>query len=373
MMIRLQKEDRPTYVLKYPRWVRVCRTLLVVLLFGAAVVRWVLAWVTFARPIVEGAGGPIPILQILSAQPVRPLIAAHVGLPLAAGAVAVVYAFLPDLGLAEGGLAMRTYLDWWLIPWNTIGAVRVASFEPSRRLVLVQGRWTRWSPWPRLVSLCLGAGFAPGLLFTSALPDFGPLMERLYREVKEAAPGAIFDPEFHPVPALLALEPISTLKDLVAQAREEGWPPDISAQAMAAVAAGLILVQVLILTLSGGVWWKPLAIVGLCAVEWAIGTLYLYALAEIFPARIEIRQSALLYPLPQIPRAVLSVPMAMFVAAGLPFLTAMAGLVGVLWAVTLTALLVQQMFRLKSVLPAMVGGLFQALFLFLVLALVLTR
>jgi hypothetical protein len=35
-------------------------------------------------------------------------------------------------------------------------------------------------------------------------------------------------------------------------------------------------------------------------------------------------------------------------------------------------LLVQQMFRLKSVLPAMAGGVLQALFLFLVLALVLT-
>jgi hypothetical protein len=60
----------------------------------------------------------------------------------------------------------------------------------------------------------------------------------------------------------------------------------------------------------------------------------------------------------------------MLVAAGVPFLAAMIGLVGVLWAVILTAFLVRHMFRLRSILPAVIGGVFQALFQFLVLALV---
>jgi hypothetical protein len=372
-MIKIQKGDWPTYVLSYPRWVRLSRMGLVVLLWAGALARWVLAWVRWFVPIVQGADGSRPILDLVAAQPLRPLIAAHVGLPLAAGAVAILYAFLPDLGLVDDGLAMRTLQGWWLIPWKTIKTVRIASLEKPKRLVLVQGEWTRWSPWPRLVSMCLGAGFAPGLLLLSALRDFGPLMERLYREVKHATPDAVFDAEFSPVPVLLAVDPVPTLADLADQAREEGWPLDISAQAMAAVPAGLVLVQVLLLILFGGAWWKPLAIVGLSAVEWAIGALYLYAMAEVFPGRVEFRQAALLYPVPQLPRALLCVLMAMFGAAGLPFLAAMAGLAGVLWAVTLTALLVQQMFRLKSVLPAMPGGLFQALFQFLLLALVLTR
>ncbi len=62
--------------------------------------------------------------------------------------------------------------------------------------------------------------------------------------------------------------------------------------------------------------------------------------------------------------------MAMLVAAGAPFLAAMVGLVSVLWAVILTAFLVRHMFRLRSILPAVIGGVFQALFQFLVLALV---
>jgi hypothetical protein len=380
-MRKLAEDKAPSYVLSYPRWVRLSRQGLVILLLAAALVQWALAWLHFLLPVVLSlrsaaqASSPLgPALSdALAAQPLRPLIAAHMALPLAAAAVAIIYAFVPDLGLADGGLAVRTLRGWWLVPWDTIRMARIASFEkPKRRLVLLQGSWTRWAPWPRLVSLCLGAGFAPGLLLTAALRDFAPLMERLYREVRRAVPQAVFDAEFFSVPALLVVEPVSTLADLVEQAREEGWPLDISAQAMAAVSGGLVLVELLILLLSGGAWWKPIAIVGLGGMEWAIGTLYLYALAEIFPARVELRQAALLYPLPQIPRALLAVPMAMFVAAGLSFVAAMVGLVGVLWAVILTALLVQQLFRLESILPAVIGGVFQVLFQFLLLAFVLT-
>ena len=52
-MTKLQGEDLPTYVLSYPRWVRWSRTGAVVLLVGIAVVGWVLAWVSFLRPLIE--------------------------------------------------------------------------------------------------------------------------------------------------------------------------------------------------------------------------------------------------------------------------------------------------------------------------------
>jgi len=377
-MAKLDEKDRPTYILGYPRWVRWCRTGAVALLVTAAAVRWLLAWVRFLQPLFQVGSGTTEaltgldrVLAILAAQSLYPLIAAHLRLPLAAGVVALVYDFLPDLSLADDGLAMHTALGWRVIPWTTVTVVRIASFEASeRRLVLLQGRWTRWSPWPRLVSLCLGAGFQPGVLFTSAIRDFKPLMLRLYQELRKAAPDARFDDEFSSPSAALVLEPVPTLDLLVDEARDEGWPLSTSAQVMAAVPAGLVLVQALILVLEGGAWWKPLAILGLCELEWLIGTLYLYALAEIFPAYVELREAALLYPPTQIPRALLSVPMAVLVAAGVPFLAAMLGLAGVLWAVTLTALLVQQMYRLESILPAMVGGVFQALFQFLVLVII---
>lgn len=378
-MAKLQGEDKPTYILSYPRPVRLVRTGMVVLLTGVALVRWVLAWVNFLRPLIQAAGGTSGtwpevsqiVLQSLAAQPLRPLIAVHLSLLLVAGALALVYAFLPDLALVDYGLAWRTLRGWQVIPWAAVRVVRITSFEESgRHLVLVQGKWTRWSPWPRLLSVCLGAGFEPGLLFTSAIRDFKPLMRRLYQEVTRAVPEALFDDEFQSPSAVLLLEPTPTLAGLVDQAREDGWPLSISAQVMAAVAAGLVVVQLLIWILAGVVWWKPLAIVFLCGMEWLVGAFYLYALAEIFPAFVEFREAALLYPAPQIPRALLSVPMALFAAAGVPFLAAMLGLVGVLWAVTLTALLVQQIYRLESVLLSLVGGAFQALFQFVVLAIV---
>jgi len=378
-MTKLQGDDLPTYILSYPRWVRWSRTGAVVLLVGIVLVRWVLAWVNFLRPLIEvmsstswgSSEGSQVLLQTLAAQPLRPLISANLSLLLVAGALAFLYSLLPDLALTDDGVAARTLLGWQVIPWTAITVVRIISLsKEDRHLVLVQGKWGRWSIWPRLVSACLGAGFAPGLLLTSAIRDFEPLMTRLYREVKEAVPDALFDDGFMSPSALLVLEPTPTLVNLVAQARDERWPVSFSAQAMAAVPAGLILIQLLLLILEKGVWWELIAVAFLCSMEWLIGTFYLYALAEFFSGAIDFDEAALLYPLPQIPRALLAIPMAILVAAGAPFLAAMLGLVSVLWAVILTALLVQQMYHLKSILPAVIGGAVQALFQFLILIIV---
>jgi hypothetical protein len=374
-MTKLEGDDSPTYVLDYPRWVRWSRTVAILLLLGAAVVRWILAWVRFLQPVVQAATASSDLGRILvdtlAAQPLRPIISVHLSLVLAAGAIAFVYHVFPPLSLTDDGLAIRTLTGWQVVPWTAVRTVRIVSFDkPGRRLVLVQGNWSRWSPWPRLVSVCLGAGFDPGLVFSSAIRDFKPLMLRLYQEVSQAVPEALFDDKYASPSALLIVEPTETLGTLVEDARDEGWPMVISAQVMGAVTAGLVIMQILFLILEGDFWWKSLAIVALCGLEWLIGALYLLALAEFFPAFVEFRETALLYPLPQIPRAVLAVPMAMLVAAGVPFLAAMLGLVGVLWAVILTTLLVQKLYHLESILPAVIGVPFQALFQFIVLAIV---
>jgi hypothetical protein len=378
-MAKLEGDNLPSYILSYSRWVSIIRTGAAILLAGIAIGRWVLAWVNFLRPAIDVMSrtawgtreGSRLLLDTIVAQPLRPLVAAHVGILLTAGALAFLYAALPNLSIADEGLAVRTLTGWHVIPWATIAVVRIQSFaESDRRLVLIQGTWTRWAPWPRLVSVCMGAGFQPGVLFTSDIRDFKPLILRVYQEVKSSSPQALFDDDFVSPSALLVLEPIPTLDTLVEQAQGEGWPMGVSAQAMAAVPAGLVLVELLILMLQRGIWWEPVAIVALCEFEWLIGTFYLYALAEFFPGQIEFREAALLYPLPQIPRALLTLPMMMLVAAGLPFLAAMVGLAGLLWSVILTIFLVRRVFRLRSILPAVIGGAFQALYQFLVLALV---
>jgi hypothetical protein len=379
-MAKSPADGQTTYVLSYPRPVRLARFAAAAILIGGALVTWVLAWVRFLSPVIRalqaagaGASWGRVLLDALAAQPLRPLLAAHLGLLLAAAALAFLRALLPDLALTEGGLFVGALRGWRVVPWASVRAVRIMSFlKEGRRLVLVQGNWTRWSPWPRLVSASLGAGFAPGFFFTSAIRDFKPLMVRLYQDVHLAVPDALFDDKFVSPSAALVVEPLPTLDALADQAREDGWPLDLSVQAMVAVAAGLVLVQLLILLLTGGIWWQPLAVVALCGLEWLIGALYLYALAELLPGSVEFREAALLYPLPQIPRALLALPMAMLVSASLFFPAALVGLVGIIWAVMLTALLVQQLYRLKSLLPAMIGGTFQALFQFIVLAVVLT-
>lgn len=380
-MARLPKEMWPTYILRYPRWVRIVRIGSAVTLMGAAVASWILAWIGFVRPLVQyvktltasSTAWGTALWQGLSVQAWHPFLGAHAGLVLVAAFVPFLSTILPELALTDEGLAVRDLRGWSLVPWDTIRAMRIASFETTeRRLVIVQGRWARVALWPRLLSLCLGAGTAPGVLIESSIHGFRPLMVRLYQEIKEASPDTVFDDEFLSPTASLLVEPTPTLAALAEQARGEGWPLGVSAQVMLAVPGGLVVTQLLLIVLQGGLWWKPLAILGLCQFEWLIGTLYLYALAELYPSQIELRQAALLYPLPQLPRALLAVLMAAFVASGFTFVAGVIGLGAVLWAVMLTALLVQQMYRLPSILPAMVGGALQALFQFLVLAIALT-
>ncbi len=371
--------DRPTYILSYSRWVSLARLGLAILLLAVALVRLVLAWVRFLRPllppVVDWVWGTTqtfpPVQDIVSAQLLRPFVAAHLSLLFVAGAIAFLYAILPDLSLADEGLLVRGFRGWRLVPWSTIQVVRIMSFQKEgQRLVLLQGDWTKWSPWPRLVSACLGAGFEPGVVVASSIRDFTPLMLRLYQEVKAASPEALFDDEFLSPSAAIIVEPTPTLDVLAEQAREEGWPLSVSAQVMAAVPGGLLLVQLLLLVLVGGAWWKPVLIIGLCELEWLMGSFYLYALAELFPASIEFQEAALLYPVPQIPRALMTLPMAMLISAGLVYPAALLGLASVLWAVILTALLVQRMYRLESILPAMVGGALQGLYQFMILGIV---
>ena len=357
-----------SYTLSYPRLVRLARVAILLLLAVAALVQWVLAWVHFIQPLTQGAA--------LAAQPLRPLIAANLGLLLTVGSLAFVTLFLPDLALADDGLAVRTLFGWRVMPWAAIAAVRTIPFErSSQKLVLVQGRGGRGISWLHLVSACLGAGFKPGILFTSAIRDFEPLVDRLRQEVALAAPQAVLDDQLFSLPARLVFEPAPTLDGLVSQSRDEDWAPANLAQparAMAAVTAGLLLIQILVLVLKGGAWWKPVALVGLGAVEWAAGALYFYALGAFLPGEVELYQGARLYPFAQIPRALLALPMAMLVAAGLPFLASMVGLAAIVWAVILTAVLVQQVYRLPSILSAMAGAALQALALFVLLVLVFT-
>ncbi len=115
---------------------------------------------------------------------------------------------------------------------------------------------------------------------------------------------------------------------------------------------------------------RALALLLAGAAEWAAGAIYLYALAAIFPGEVGLHQSGLIYPIAQIPRALLAILMFALVAAGLPALAVIVGIVSVIWAVGLTSLLAQQVYRLPTLLPALAGATIQAAFQFMLLTFV---
>jgi len=304
-----------SYTLSYSRWVKPARIAVLLLLAVAALVQWVLAWVHFIQPLTQGVS--------LVALALRPLIAANLGLLLTVGSLAFVYLILPDLALADEGLAVRTLFGWRVMPWAAVTTVRTIPFaQSSRKMVLVQGGGGRGISWLHLVSACLGAGFKPGILFTSAIRDFEPLVDRLRQEVALAAPRRCSTTSSFPCrpTGLRAGAHHRRTGQPVTRRRLGAVHSGPTRRAMAAVTAGLLLVLLLLLALRGGAWWKPVLLIGLGAIEWAAGALYFYALGALLPGEVELRQGARLYPFPQIPRALLALPMAMLVGgrAALP-------------------------------------------------------
>ena len=122
-------QDRPTYILSYPRALRLARMAVLALLTGSALIHWGLAWARFLEPAIHTAGQGADLLDALSVQPLRPLVSAHVSLVLVAWALAFVCAFLPDLSLADSGLAVRTISGWRVAPWASVTAVRSATVK----------------------------------------------------------------------------------------------------------------------------------------------------------------------------------------------------------------------------------------------------
>ena len=58
--------------------------------------------------------------------------------------------------------------------------------------------------------------------------------------------------------------------------------------------------------------------------------------------------------------------------AGVPLAAGILGMVGVVWAVVLTAFLVQQLYHLETLLFTLVGGALQVMFQFIILGLALS-
>ncbi len=133
-----------------------------------------------------GPTGPHSATPTLSQQPEVALLLAHVSMILVLGAVFFVLNLFPDWMLGADGPSVRGRKRWMPLPWGSILSIRETIFGNGRGVILLQVKRTCLTYWHSLYSLFYGAGLRRGVLFTSLLPGFEQMRERVHLGVIRA-------------------------------------------------------------------------------------------------------------------------------------------------------------------------------------------
>lgn len=188
----------PSDAYAHPRWLSTsCRVLIIFLLVFASW-RYLGVWWRFvaSRFPVMAKVNDWPVLgfflrsfgqpdPLLSTDPTRirqagvALVMAQFSMVLViVGAVFLANLF-PNWLLGREAFSVRFRKRWLSIPWSAIQSVRETNFPRGGGVILLQVDRGYLTPWHTLYSLLYGAGLRRGVLFTSLLPGFDELRERV--------------------------------------------------------------------------------------------------------------------------------------------------------------------------------------------------
>lgn len=372
----------PTHT--YPRswhWLlRGTALLLLLTVAGQAAWHWLRAAITLLdarRPLAWAGPWRLdgPLLPML--------LASLVLLALALGVALVLANALAPLTLSQQGLYVHGWGRVRFVPWGAIESFFGTRLGAAGRALLFVR--TPHAPWyTRLHGWLVGAGFTPGVLVTSDLSNFGPVMGHALRTLESEHGGV--GPRFVEQPAPPWLMVIAAPHERVAWL----WPLDeqgapvrgaVDERALpraAQVMGGVALVWPLLLVVDG-LWeaaLRPSALLLLLLglVEWPLSAYWLVALGELCDRSVSWQEMLALYPDTQLPRWVVGAAALVLVLARAPrWLVALPLLAGVAWGGWLLRLLTLRLFNgalpgrgwLGSVVPLVIQGVTVALLLYL--------
>ncbi len=247
----LARERQPKDAYAYPKWVTGLTRFAAGLLLLVAGWRYLGVWWRFLAgrfgdTLIGALNWPIIGLYLRtygSIPPISPqvpgevrraavaLLLAHVSMLLAlAGAAFLLYLF-PNWLLGAEGVSVRHRKGWLAIPWQAIYAIRETIFQGGG-VILLQTRRTALTFWHSLYSLFYGAGLRRGVLFTSLLPGFEDLRQRIHLGIIRAYEGVPNPPERAILQEngeaeflLLVREPLRTLRRLAGVEEKEEEAP----------------------------------------------------------------------------------------------------------------------------------------------------
>jgi hypothetical protein len=373
----------------YPRRITAIFTWGAGLLAVLLALRYLIYWLKFLRILIPGlASAPIfERLEILDLNLVAPwwlLVAAHVLLALMLGVVIALRNLLPELEARGNGLAVRYMRGWLLIPWSSITAIKVTEFSEESQIVLVQA--ARGLPFAaRLSSLIYDGSFTPGVLITSALSTFEPLLQRAVLEITRQSGQAaqadtpIFQNEARSPLLLLSFRAGTTIDQLVEEIREDESSKEFQTRRLLRAAKPMFwlalpppllmffdrAIQQAIVP-DAGLVFGMIVLFLLSLLEWPLVCLVSLVLDEMTGGGEEGNRAFYLYPSIQLPRLLPLAGALIMVLLGVPILPVLFWMGAIGWSFLLAAGLWEALYDWRGG-QLLAGGLVPVVFQLLIL------
>lgn len=307
------------------------------------------------------------------------LVAAHLMLLLAAPGLLWLRNLLPPLESRDEGLAVRQSGRWRLIPWERITAFKATELSEQSQILLLQSPKLHGAG--RLSSLLYDGSGAPGVLITSAISNFQPLLSHAVNSVapleQEGRP-PVLQQEARSWLFWLALQRRPAMAAMVEEARADEATKGLAAPHITAAAWPMALLAVVpaLMLLADGLLADTPPSLGLLGaflglwlfgmLEWPLVSLVSVVLDENTGGGEEGYRAVTLYPRSQLPRLIPLGGALLLQLVGLPLLPTMAWIAAIAWAFWLAAGLFEALYDWKGS-QAILGGLLPVLWQLLML------
>lgn len=300
------------------------------------------------------------------------LIAAHLMLLLAFGAIAWLRSLLLDLETRDAGIAVRGGLArrWQLIPWRNVRAFKATEISEQSQILLLQARGLPFSQ--RLTSLIYDGSLTPGAVITSAIGNFQPLVQQILErltplEQPDKAP--ILQQEARSDLLWLGFSRNDAITAQVHEAKADPATQQIdprrlwrSARPMLVVALLPALLLLIGAALDGdsvptlGLIFGTLLLWVIGVIEWPLVGVVSLLLDDKTGGGEEGYRALYLYPASQLPRVLPLLAALALQILGLPVLAVLAWIGAIVWAYWLASTLFTQLYQWEGS-QAVLGGL----------------
>jgi hypothetical protein len=307
------------------------------------------------------------------------LVSAHLLLALALGALVALRNLLPALEARPEGLRVRYFGRWREVPWEKVSAIKATEFSEQSQAVLIEVRGSALPASSRAGSALYDGGSRPGVLLTSAISNFEPLLQRVllhvsqshrrYADEEPSDENPLFQRDAHSWLLWLAFRPSAALDQLVERVRADETTklfrlgPTLRALwHMLAVVLPVVLLPLFgrlfsqALPPDAGVLASMVLLLVLGLLEWPLIALLAPWLDDSTGGGEDGQRPLYLYPTTQLPRVLTGLAGLAMLALGVPVLPVIAFIAGIAWSFLLAAGLWEALYGWRGT-QLLLGGL----------------